>query len=83
MFAGILKPENKVVHKIQETISDGTKTRRLYVHLTSTGGQLKINEGSVLKPGDGAFITEAVGGEEVTFESVGDKDAEFVLFDLA
>jgi quercetin 2,3-dioxygenase len=82
MFAGILQPGNKIVHKIQETLSNKNKARRSYVHLTSTGGQLKVNDGILLKPGDGAFITEVVGGEEVIFESVGDKDAEFVVFDL-
>ena len=82
MFASILQPENKVVHTVQESSDDGDKSRRLYIHLTSTGGQLKINEDTILKPGDGAFITEVVGGEEVIFESVGDEAAEFVLFDL-
>ena len=82
MFAGILQPKNKVIHKVQEAVNDGVSSRRLYVHLTSTGGQLKINDGTVLKPGDGAFITDVVGSENVTFESIGDKDAEFVLFDL-
>ncbi|CAB5110967.1 unnamed protein product [Rhizophagus irregularis] len=48
-----------------------------------TGGQLKINDGIILKPGDGAFITEVVNGEEFIFESVGKEAVEFVLFDLA
>ncbi|GBC06499.1 hypothetical protein RclHR1_06890003 [Rhizophagus clarus] len=83
MFASILKPENKVAHTIQESLSGEDKTRRLYVHLISKGGQLKINGGTKLKPGDGAFITEVVSGEKVNFESVGAEAAEFVLFDLA
>ncbi|PKY37654.1 hypothetical protein RhiirA4_438827 [Rhizophagus irregularis] len=80
MFASILQPENKVAHT---SLSGEDKTRRLYVHLTSTGGQLKINDGIILKPGDGAFITEVVNGEEFIFESVGKEAVEFVLFDLA
>jgi redox-sensitive bicupin YhaK (pirin superfamily) len=83
MFASILQPENKVAHTVQESSDGGDKPRRLYVHLTSTGGQLKINDGTILKPGDGAFITEVVSREEVSFESVGKEVAEFVLFDLA
>ena len=82
MFASILQPKNKVVHKVQEAVNDGVNSRKLYVHLNSTGSQLKINENIMLKPGDGAFITDVVSGENVTFESIGDKDAEFVLFDL-
>ncbi|CAB4403754.1 unnamed protein product [Rhizophagus irregularis] len=82
MFASILQPENKLAHAVQKSLSGEDKTRRLYVHLTSTGGQLKINDGTILKPGDGAFITEVVSGEEVIFESVGKEAAEFVLFDL-
>uniref|UniRef100_U9UBJ4 Quercetin 2,3-dioxygenase C-terminal cupin domain-containing protein n=1 Tax=Rhizophagus irregularis (strain DAOM 181602 / DAOM 197198 / MUCL 43194) TaxID=747089 RepID=U9UBJ4_RHIID len=73
MFASILQPENKVAHT---SLSGEDKTR-------STGGQLKINDGIILKPGDGAFITEVVNGEEFIFESVGKEAVEFVLFDLA
>ncbi|POG74471.1 hypothetical protein GLOIN_2v1576059 [Rhizophagus irregularis DAOM 181602=DAOM 197198] len=52
-------------------------------HTSLSGGQLKINDGIILKPGDGAFITEVVNGEEFIFESVGKEAVEFVLFDLA
>ncbi|CAB4487238.1 unnamed protein product [Rhizophagus irregularis] len=54
-----------------------------FSYVCHTGGQLKINDGIILKPGDGAFITEVVNGEEFIFESVGKEAVEFVLFDLA
>ncbi|CAG8491147.1 14902_t:CDS:2, partial [Racocetra fulgida] len=79
MYASLLEPGHKVVHTVQ-----GIKEpRRAYIHLTSTGGNLKINGNTTLRQGDGAFVTEVKQGDEIVFESVGDKIAEFVLFDLA
>ncbi|CAG8721932.1 2789_t:CDS:1, partial [Acaulospora morrowiae] len=74
----ILEPGRKVVHKVRGT----NKLRKVYVHLTSTGGELKIND-EVLKQGDGAFVTNVKCDYEISFESTGTKNAEFVLFDLA
>ncbi|RIB14620.1 pirin domain-containing protein [Gigaspora rosea] len=79
MYASLLEPGHKVIHTVQGT----KKSRKVYIHLASTGGELSINETTILKQGDGVFVTEVKQGDEIVFESVGDKIAEFVVFDLA
>ncbi|CAG8654221.1 9751_t:CDS:2 [Cetraspora pellucida] len=79
MYASLLESGHKVMH----TVQGAEKPRRVYIHLTSTGGELKINENTTLRQGDGAFVTEVKQGDEILFESIGDKIAEFVVFDLA
>ncbi|KAG9307056.1 hypothetical protein G9A89_016884 [Geosiphon pyriformis] len=81
MFASILQP-GKIVQHIVQGEEDG-RTRKLYIHVTTTGGQVKINGSETLKEGDGIFITDLKPREEVLIESTGEKNAEFVLFDLA
>ncbi|CAB5296697.1 unnamed protein product [Rhizophagus irregularis] len=78
-YPGSLKTNN-LTHIISPASS---KTIGIHTDFHITGGQLKINDGIILKPGDGAFITEVVNGEEFIFESVGKEAVEFVLFDLA
>ncbi|KAK4049376.1 hypothetical protein OIV83_004108 [Microbotryomycetes sp. JL201] len=49
------------------------------------GAHVTVNEGMVLEEGDGAFVKvdkEAGEGRSLTFKNVGDKDAEFVLFEM-
>ncbi|RHZ87803.1 hypothetical protein Glove_30g51 [Diversispora epigaea] len=86
MFASILEPGHKIVHKVQDNFENEQTNaeRRVYVHLTNlVGSQIKINEKNILKKGDGAFITKVKSGDEIIFESVGNVNAEFVLFDIA
>ncbi|KAG9293284.1 hypothetical protein G9A89_007530 [Geosiphon pyriformis] len=80
MFASILEPGKNVKHTVQ---GENDKMRRLYLHLTNTDGQVKINGNETLNEGDGVFITDVKSGEQVSIESSGEKNAEFVLFDLA
>ncbi|KAF4548200.1 Hypothetical protein D9617_30g011040 [Elsinoe fawcettii] len=84
MDASILSPGKKVVH---ELVKDGD--RNVYLHLVMTGrtqpktGGAKIQVGNVtLGEGDGAFVRTKSGTKTVEIESVGDKDAEFLLFDM-
>jgi redox-sensitive bicupin YhaK (pirin superfamily) len=82
MDASILSPGKKVVHEI---VAEGD--RKLYAHVVMTGkdqpeeggARIKIGD-TVLGEGDGAYIEGAKGSLEI--ESVGDKPAEFLLFDV-
>ena len=84
MDASILSPGKKVVH---ELVASGP--RKLFAQVImgkraqpKTGGaQIKIGE-TVLGEGDGAYIDGVKGPLSIEIESVGDKPAEFLLFDM-
>ena len=84
MDASILSPGKKVTHEI---VADGP--RKLYAQVImsmraqpKTGGaQIKIGD-TVLAEGDGAFIENVKRPASIEIESVGDKPAEFLLFDM-
>ncbi|PNS21025.1 hypothetical protein CAC42_3362 [Sphaceloma murrayae] len=84
MDACILAPGEKVRH---ELVAEGE--RLVYLHLvmggkkqTKTGGA-EIKVGNVtLGEGDGAFVRTKPGTKQLEVESVGAKDAEFLLFDM-
>lgn len=84
MSASILGATKKVTH---EFVKDGP--RNVYLHVVmgdrtqpKTGGT-KIMVGDVeLGEGDGAFVRGASGPGKLEVESVGDKPAEFLLFDM-
>ncbi|RMY97049.1 hypothetical protein D0862_08253 [Hortaea werneckii] len=84
MSASILSPGKKVEH---ELVAEGK--RNVYLHVVmsertqpKTGGaRIKIGE-EELGEGDGAFVRGAVGRGKIEVESVGDKPAEFLLFDM-
>lgn len=84
MEASILAPGKKVVHDL---VKEGE--RNVYLHVIMTGksqpkeGGMKIKIGNVtLGEGDGAFVRGATGPGQIEVESVGDKPAEFLLFDM-
>ncbi|CAJ0911027.1 6531_t:CDS:2, partial [Entrophospora sp. SA101] len=92
MFASLLEPNKKVAHIIQKNdiynfTSNGdvdknnndssSDIRKVYVHLTSTGGELKVNDDEdqlTLKPGDGVFITDVKAGDKIKFENEKEED---------
>jgi redox-sensitive bicupin YhaK (pirin superfamily) len=82
MDASILSPGKTVTHQL--VAGEG---RKLYAHLVMTGkktpevggAKIKIGE-TTISEGDGAFIEGAVGSVDI--ESVGEKPAEFILFDM-
>ena len=83
MDASILSPGKSVTH---ELVKDGT--RLVYLHVVMGGkkqpkqGGARITVGGkTLGEGDGAFV-RAQTGDKVEVESVGDKPAEFLLFDM-
>jgi redox-sensitive bicupin YhaK (pirin superfamily) len=84
MDASILSPGKKVVHKV---VADGP--RKLFAHVVMSKraqpkeGGAKIKIGDVeLGEGDGAYIDGVKGPESIEIESVGDRSAEFLLFDM-
>ncbi|KAF2420521.1 RmlC-like cupin [Tothia fuscella] len=84
MSASILTSGKSVTHDI---VADGE--RKIYAHVVMTGrqqpktGGAKIKIGDVeLGEGDGAFIEGARGPGKVEITSVGEKPAEFILFDM-
>jgi hypothetical protein len=84
MFASILSPGKSVTHNI---VAEGE--RKIYAQLImsdrtqpKTGGaSIKIGD-VVLEEGDGAFISGAKGPGKIEITSVGEKPAEFLLFDM-
>ncbi|KAG9307050.1 hypothetical protein G9A89_016878 [Geosiphon pyriformis] len=60
-------------------LGEDEKTRKLYLHVTTIGGQVKINESETLKEDDGIFIIDIKPREEVLIESTREKNTEFVL----
>lgn len=84
MDASILSPGKKVVHDL---VAEGP--RKLFAQLIMSkraqpqqdGAKIKIGD-VVLGEGDGAYISGAAGPGKVEIESVGDKPAEFLLFDM-
>ena len=84
MSASILSPGKSVAH---ELVKEGN--RNVYLHVVMNGktqpksGGSKIKVGNVeLGEGDGAFVTGTKGLGHVEIASVGDKPAEFLLFDM-
>lgn len=85
MSASILSPGKSVTHDL---VADGE--RNVYLHVVMGGrqqpksGGAKIRVGDVeLGEGDGAYVRGAKGPGSIEVESVGDKAAEFLLFDMS
>jgi quercetin 2,3-dioxygenase len=84
MEASILDSGKTVEH---ELVADGP--RKVYLHVvmtgrkqpTSGGAQIKVGD-TILGEGDGAYVDGAKGPGKIVVESVGDKPAEFLLFDM-
>lgn len=84
MSASILAPGKSVTHDL---VAEGP--RNVYLHVVMSdrkqakSGGAKIKVGEVeLGEGDGAYVEGARGPGNVTVESIGDKPAEFLLFDM-
>lgn len=71
------------LHLVQ---SSGYNTRASYTHADAAKVKVsakgKDTEGVVLGEGDGVFIDGGVEGDVVEIESVGGREAEFVLFEM-
>ena len=83
-YASILAPGKSVTHDL---VADGP--RNVYLHVVMTdrkqpkagGAKIKVNDVE-FGEGDGAYIERAKGPGSITIESIGDKNAEFLLFDM-
>lgn len=90
MHASILSSGSSLDHSL------GPKTTKVYLHLAQTSGyrapttapdgngaQLRLNDDLVLEEGDAAMIVVGKkGARELRVESVGKKDAEWVLIEM-
>ncbi|ORY18955.1 RmlC-like cupin domain-containing protein [Clohesyomyces aquaticus] len=84
MDASILSPGKKVVHDV---VADGPRKVFLQLIMSKRAqpkeGGAKIQIGDVvLGEGDGAYIDNVQSPGKIEVESVGDKPAEFLLFDM-
>ena len=89
LFSTLLTPTATVSHTFGAPGQGATK-RRGYLHVIqtsgfntgkATGATVQVNGGLKLSEGDGAYIV-ASEGEKLEIKNVGDKVAEFLLFDL-
>lgn len=83
MDASILSPGKQVVH---ELVKDGERSIYLHVVMADrkqnpTGAKIKVGDVE-LGEGDGAFVRGASGPGKIEVESIGEKPAEFLLFDM-
>ena len=84
MSAAILAPGKEVVH---EVVAEGQRKIFLQVIMggrkqpAEGGAKIKVG-GVVLGEGDGAYVEGVSGPGKVVVESVGQKEAEFLLFDM-
>lgn len=85
--AGIIPKGDAFDYKIGGADAVQNKTdRKTYVHLPMTkGGKAKIRiagrEESVLQEGDGAFVSKVNAGDILSFESIGEDEAEVLVLD--
>ncbi|OCK77067.1 Pirin-domain-containing protein [Lepidopterella palustris CBS 459.81] len=84
MDASILAPGKRVVHQL---VAEGE--RKVYVQVVMSGREQPGEEGARIRigdvevgEGDGVFVEGARGPGKVEVESVGGREAEFLLFDL-
>jgi hypothetical protein len=71
---------SSILSKGQTIEHNFVNKRRGYIHLVQSGGDVIVNDEITLQGGDGLFITET---SKLKIQGASDKDAEFVLFDLA
>lgn len=87
LMGASIVPEGKTVEwKIGgENSARETNDRKAYVHLPIKSGKSKIRlagrEETVLSEGDGAFISAVNAGDVLAVESIGEQEAELVVFD--
>jgi hypothetical protein len=86
MAAGIIPVDKRFKWTVGRGAVTKTAGRHVYVHLPMTkNGSAKIRldgrESAVLEEGDGAFISNVNAGDVLSFESVGEAEAEVVVLD--
>jgi hypothetical protein len=86
MAAGIIPVDKRFKWTVGGDAVTKTNGRNVYVHIPMTKkGSAKIRldgrENVVLEEGDGAFISNVNAGDVLSFESVGEAEAEVVVLD--
>jgi hypothetical protein len=88
VFSAAIIPKGETFeYKIgAEDVVSSKKDRKTYVHLPMTkGGKSKVKlagrEDAILSEGDGAFVSQVDAGDVLTFESVGEVEAEIIVLD--
>ncbi|KAK0655948.1 Cupin, RmlC-type [Cercophora newfieldiana] len=87
MAAGLIQPESTFEWNVGAQVAEAAK-RKVYVHVPMTkGGKAKVRldgrEDAVLEEGDGAFVDNVRAGDKLSFESIGEVEAEVVVLDTA
>ncbi|CAJ2503803.1 Uu.00g111970.m01.CDS01 [Anthostomella pinea] len=86
MGAGIIAPQQKFEWVVGAKATGATK-RKVYVHVPMTKkGKAKIRldgREEIFSEGDGAFVDAVNAGDKLSFESVGEAEAEVVVLDTA
>ncbi|RYP20701.1 hypothetical protein DL765_002651 [Monosporascus sp. GIB2] len=86
MGAGIIAPQARFEWTVGANATQATK-RKLYIHLPMTkNGKAKIRldgREDILDEGDAAFVDGVNAGDKLSFESVGEAEAEVVVLDTA
>jgi quercetin 2,3-dioxygenase len=86
MAAGIIGVDKRFKWTVGGDAVKKTTGRNVYVHVPMLkGGSAKIRldgrEDAVLGEGDGAYITGVNAGDVLSFESIGEAEAEVVVLD--
>jgi quercetin 2,3-dioxygenase len=83
--AAIIEPGKTFEYKIGgDNYTTEKSNRNTYVHFPQTKdgkAKLKLAGETVLNEGDGAYVTKVNAGDILTFESVGEAEAEVVVID--
>jgi len=86
MAAGIIGVDKRFKYTVGATAVRKGENRNVYVHLPMCkNGSAKIRldgrEDAVLSEGDGAFVSGVNAGDVLSFESIGEAEAEVVVLD--
>jgi hypothetical protein len=86
MGAGIIGVDKRFKWTVGADAVRKTADRHVYIHVPMTkGGAAKIRldgrEDAVLAEGDGAFVSNVNAGDVLSFESIGEAEAEVVVLD--
>ncbi|PMD46736.1 RmlC-like cupin [Hyaloscypha variabilis F] len=86
MAAGIIGVDKRFKWTVGGDAVKKTKDRNVYIHVPMTkNGNAKIRldgrEDAVLGEGDGAFVSNVNAGDVLSFESIGEAEAEVVVLD--
>lgn len=86
MGAGIIGVDKRFRWTVGANAVKKTAGRHVYVHVPMCkGGSAKIRldgrEDAVLGEGDGAFVSDVNAGDVLSFESIGEAEAEVVVLD--